>query len=92
MPADRFAAFAACFADLPDPRDSNVRHDLHEILLIALCAVPGGAEDGADMALFGQAQRTTLAPSYAYVTAFPVTTPSRVCSVCSTRCVFMPAC
>jgi DDE_Tnp_1-associated len=57
MPPDLFAAFAACFADWPDARDSNVRHDLHEILLIALCAVLGGTEDGTDMALFGQAQQ-----------------------------------
>jgi predicted transposase YbfD/YdcC len=57
MPPDPFAAFAACFADLPDPRDHNARHDLHEILLIALCAVLCGAEDCTDMALFGQAKR-----------------------------------
>ena len=57
MPPDLFAAFATCFADLPDPRDSNARHDLHEILLIALCAVLGGAEDCTDMALFGQAKQ-----------------------------------
>jgi predicted transposase YbfD/YdcC len=33
--------FRAVFEDLTDPRDTNARHDLHEILLIALpcCAV-----------------------------------------------------
>ena len=32
-------AFVACFADLEDPRDDNARHDLLELLVIALCAV-----------------------------------------------------
>ena len=31
-------AFAGCFSDLADPREDNTRHDLHEILLIALRA------------------------------------------------------
>jgi hypothetical protein len=57
MPRDRLAAFAACFAELPDARDSNVRHDRHEILLSAWCAVRGGAEDCTDLVLFGQAQQ-----------------------------------
>src|SRR3982751_2600812 len=60
MPSDPFAAFVACFADWPDPRDQNARHDLQEILLIALCAVLCGAEDGTDMALFGQAKQDYL--------------------------------
>jgi predicted transposase YbfD/YdcC len=50
--------FVACFADLEDPRESNARHDLHEMLLIALCAVLCGAEDCSDMALFGRAKET----------------------------------
>jgi predicted transposase YbfD/YdcC len=54
--ADAFAAFTTCFADLDDPRDTNARHNLHELLLIALCAVLCGAEDGTDMALFGRAK------------------------------------
>jgi hypothetical protein len=37
--------FFACFSELEDPRDGNARHDLHELLLIALCAVSCGAED-----------------------------------------------
>src|SRR4051812_26689622 len=49
-------SFSTCFADLDDPRADNARHDLHEILLIALCAVLCGAEDGTDMALFGRAK------------------------------------
>jgi predicted transposase YbfD/YdcC len=47
-------AFFACFADQEDPRDDNARHDLLELLVIALCAVLCGAEDCSDMALFGR--------------------------------------
>lgn len=50
------AQFLTCFADREDPRDDNARHDLHEILFIALCAVLCGAEDSTDMALFGRAK------------------------------------
>ena len=49
-------AFFACFAGLEDPRDDNARHDLLELLVIALCAVLCGAEDCSDMALFGRAK------------------------------------
>ena len=52
--------FAACFAELKDPREDNARHDLLEILLIALCAMLCGAEGCCDMALFGQAKEAFL--------------------------------
>jgi len=52
--------FTACFADLEDPREDNARHDLHEILVIALCAMLCGAEDCSDMALFGRAKQPFL--------------------------------
>ena len=52
--------FAACFADLDDPREDNARHNLHEILMIALCAMLCGAEDCSDMALFGHAKEPFL--------------------------------
>jgi hypothetical protein len=32
-------AFVACFADVTDPRQDNARHNLHEILMIALCTM-----------------------------------------------------
>ncbi len=48
--------FVACFAEPEDPRAADAWHDPHEILLIAPCAVPCGAEDCSDMALFGQAK------------------------------------
>ena len=46
--------FVACFAEIVDPRQNNTRHDLHELLLIALCALLSGGEDCSDMALFGK--------------------------------------
>ena len=52
--------FASCFAELADPREDNARHDLHEILMIALCAMLCGAEDCSDMALFGRAKQPFL--------------------------------
>lgn len=46
--------FAACFADLTDPRTGNAgRHDLLEMLVIALCSVLTGGRDCTDMAEFG---------------------------------------
>jgi predicted transposase YbfD/YdcC len=53
--------FRVCFADLADPRTGNAqRHDLLEILLIALCATLCGAESCVDMALFGRAKARFL--------------------------------
>jgi hypothetical protein len=48
--------FIACFADVPDPREENARHNLHEILMIALCSMLCGGEDCPDMALFGRSK------------------------------------
>lgn len=45
--------FAPCFGGLADPRPGNARrHDLLEMLLLALCAVLAGAEDCTAMAEF----------------------------------------
>ena len=46
--------FVACFAEVVDPRQDNARHNLHELLLIALCAMLTGGKDCSDMALFGE--------------------------------------
>ncbi len=46
--------FVACFAEVVDPRQDNARHDLHELLLIALCTMLTGGQDCSDMALFGE--------------------------------------
>ncbi len=43
--------FAACFGDLPDPRSGNAkRHDLLDLLTIALCTFLCGGESCVDMA------------------------------------------
>jgi len=54
-------AFAACFETLEDPRTGNAtRHNLLEILLIALCTVLCGGQTAVDMADFGIAKQEFL--------------------------------
>jgi predicted transposase YbfD/YdcC len=51
----------AHFADLEDPRiDRTRRHDLMDILVIAICAVICGAEGWVDIANYGVAKRAWL--------------------------------
>jgi predicted transposase YbfD/YdcC len=45
--------FKKAFRKLADPRAANARHELWEILFIALAAVLGGAKSCCEMALFG---------------------------------------
>src|SRR5687767_13336913 len=52
--------FRDCFSELSDPRASNARHDLVEILFVSLAAVLCGAEGCADMAEFGRAKEGLL--------------------------------
>jgi predicted transposase YbfD/YdcC len=52
--------FIACFSEVSDPRQENVRHNLHEVLMIALCTMLCGGEDCSDMAVFGRAKRPFL--------------------------------
>lgn len=52
--------FTRVFQELVDPRAENARHDLTEILVIALAAVLCGAEGCADMADFGEAKEGLL--------------------------------
>ena len=52
--------FARCFSDLPDPRAPNTRHDLTEILFIALLATLSGAETCSDMAQFARSRKALL--------------------------------
>ena len=52
--------FIACFAEVTDPRQDNVRHNLHEILMICLCTMLCGGENCSDMPLFGQAKEPSL--------------------------------
>jgi predicted transposase YbfD/YdcC len=63
MPATpaRRPALLEHFADLPDPRVARTRrHDLLDILTIALCAVICGADSWVDVALFGRAKERWL--------------------------------
>ena len=54
---DETEGFAACFEGLDDPRTGNAgRHDLLEILLMALCTVLCGGENAVDMAEFARAK------------------------------------
>ena len=47
--------FIACFDGLEDPRTGNAgRHDLLEILMIALCTVLCGGQSAVDMAEFAE--------------------------------------
>ena len=52
--------FERIFRTLPDPRASNARHNLLEVLAVALAAVLCGAESCADMADFGDAKKGLL--------------------------------
>ena len=48
------------FAQIPDPRWQNARHELGEVLFIALAAVLCGAQNCSDMADFGHAKEDLL--------------------------------
>ena len=52
--------FDACFSSLDDPRQPNARHDLLEMLVIAMGTMLCGGEDCTDMALFGRAKEPYL--------------------------------
>lgn len=52
--------FHEAFGSLADPRAANARHELPEILVVALAAVLCGAESCADMADFGSSKEPLL--------------------------------
>jgi predicted transposase YbfD/YdcC len=52
--------FRKAFRRLPDPRADNARHDLLEVLFIALAAMLCGAESCLDMADFGRSKEGLL--------------------------------
>ena len=52
--------FQSIFQEVPDPRADNARHNLVDILVIALAAVLCGADSCADMAEFGSAKQALL--------------------------------
>lgn len=45
------------FKDVPDPRAHNVIHKLHDILVIAICAVICGADGWAEVEEFGRSKQ-----------------------------------
>src|ERR1700726_4537870 len=53
--------FGACWEGLAEPRTGNATlHDLHELLMIALCSVICGGENAMDMAAFAKAKEPLL--------------------------------
>jgi predicted transposase YbfD/YdcC len=52
--------FKKAFRRLPDPRADNARHELLDVLFIALAATLCGAEGPSDMATFGQSKEGLL--------------------------------
>ena len=53
--------FGACWEGLEDPRTGNAAlHDLHDLLMIALCTVLSGGENATDMAEFAKAKEPLL--------------------------------
>lgn len=54
------SGFLEHFEGLEDPRAGNVRHDLLELMFVALAAVLSGAEDCTDMAEFAEAKLDLL--------------------------------
>jgi predicted transposase YbfD/YdcC len=57
MPEYPAAPRVECFSDLPEPRVERTReHKLIDIVVIAVCAVVGGAEGWTDVEAFGCAQ------------------------------------
>ncbi len=52
--------FGAYFGAVDDPRAGNARHDLLELMFVALAALLCGAEDCTDMALFAQSKLALL--------------------------------
>jgi predicted transposase YbfD/YdcC len=45
------------FKDLPDPRAKNVIHKLHDIIVLALCAVICGADGWVEVEMFAQSKQ-----------------------------------
>src|SRR5260370_3650483 len=52
--------FSSYFGAVGDPRAGNTRHDLLELMFVALAAVLCGAEDCTDMALFARSKLAFL--------------------------------
>lgn len=56
METEERKALLEHFGDLDDPRTRQSRHDLTELLLVAICGVLSGADGWAGVAVWGQAK------------------------------------
>ena len=70
--------FLTAFEDVPDPRSGNIRHDLSELLVIALVSVLCGATSCADMAAFGRSKERVFRDLLKLKHAIPLTCPPEV--------------
>jgi predicted transposase YbfD/YdcC len=62
MDATATGGFLRFFSDLPDPRTGNhITHKLHDLLIIALFAVIGGADGWTEVQLWGDCKHKWLA-------------------------------
>ena len=51
----RKATILECFSELTDPRlDRRKRHLLEDIVVLAICGILGGADDGVGIEAFGK--------------------------------------
>jgi DDE_Tnp_1-associated len=61
IPESALDQFVACFEGLKDPRTGNAGlHDLHELLVIALCTVLSGGQGATHMEAFAVAKEPFL--------------------------------
>ena len=56
MDGQATASFLRFFRDISDPRGRNIIHKLHDILVIAICAVICGADGWVEVEQFGQSK------------------------------------
>ena len=70
------ASVRAHFAAVPDPRiERTKRHQLLDIITIAICAVLCGADSWVDVEVFGQAKLTWLRTFLALPHGHPLARP-----------------
>src|SRR5882724_8461350 len=73
--------FRDCFSGVEDPRSGNARrHDLQELLVMALCTVLCGGESCVDMADFAEEKEGFFGNSSIWRMACRRTTRSAACS------------
>jgi len=58
MDGQATASLLRFFEDLADPRGKNIIHKLHDILVIAICAVICGADGWVEVEAFGQSKQS----------------------------------